>query len=127
MSWGSEWPKDDVGYGKPPKDSRFRPGQSGNPKGRPKTSKNARTLLQKALNEKVLVNKGGVERWMTKLEVFIDNFVARATKDDRSAALLIKTMDQHDLMKAPEVRDTVIRFVNADDKKAKNTNVEKSG
>ena len=32
----------DVGYGKPPKDTRFKPGQSGNPKGRPKGSKNKR-------------------------------------------------------------------------------------
>ena len=30
----------EVGYGKPPKHSRFRPGKSGNPKGRPKGSKN---------------------------------------------------------------------------------------
>lgn len=32
----------DVGYGKPPKDTRFKAGQSGNPKGRPKGSKNKR-------------------------------------------------------------------------------------
>ena len=30
----------EVGYGKPPAKTRFRPGQSGNPKGRPKGSKN---------------------------------------------------------------------------------------
>jgi hypothetical protein len=30
----------DVGYGKPPKHSRFKPGQSGNPSGRPKGSRN---------------------------------------------------------------------------------------
>lgn len=35
----------DVGYGKPPKDTRFKPGQSGNPKGRPKGSKNKRPGL----------------------------------------------------------------------------------
>jgi hypothetical protein len=32
----------DVGYGKPPKDTQFTPGESGNPKGRPKGSKNKR-------------------------------------------------------------------------------------
>ena len=35
----------DVGYGKPPTDTRFKPGQSGNPKGRPKGSKNKRPGL----------------------------------------------------------------------------------
>ena len=32
----------EVGYGKPPEETRFRPGQSGNPKGRPKGAKNRR-------------------------------------------------------------------------------------
>lgn len=35
----------DVGYGKPPQHSRFKPGQSGNPRGRPKGSKNKRPAL----------------------------------------------------------------------------------
>ena len=33
-----------VGYGKPPKAHQWRPGQSGNPKGRPKGSRNRPTL-----------------------------------------------------------------------------------
>lgn len=36
-------PKENVGYGKPPKEHRFKPGQSGNPAGRPKGSKNKPT------------------------------------------------------------------------------------
>ena len=32
---------DDVGYGRPPTSTRWQPGQSGNPKGRPKASKAA--------------------------------------------------------------------------------------
>lgn len=35
----------EVGFGKPPKETRFKPGQSGNPKGRPQGSKEARILL----------------------------------------------------------------------------------
>lgn len=35
----------EVGYGKPPADSRFKPGQSGNPKGRPRGAKNKRPAL----------------------------------------------------------------------------------
>jgi len=44
-----------VGHGGPPLETRFRPGQSGNPRGRPKGSKNTRTLLQEKLSEKVRV------------------------------------------------------------------------
>jgi hypothetical protein len=38
-------PAYDVGYGKPPCDSRFKPGRSGNPKGRPRGSKNRKPAL----------------------------------------------------------------------------------
>ena len=34
----------EVGYGKPPAHSRFRPGQSGNPRGRPRGARNRPTL-----------------------------------------------------------------------------------
>ena len=51
-----------VGYGKPPRHSRFEPGQSGNPRGRPPGSKNLSSLLKKALDEPVIVVEtvGGV-------------------------------------------------------------------
>lgn len=42
-----------VGPGKPPKHTRFKPGQSGNPKGRPKGSQNVKTVLNKVGRESV--------------------------------------------------------------------------
>lgn len=41
--------KSDVGYGKPPKKSQFKKGESGNPKGRPKGSLSFKTLMKKQL------------------------------------------------------------------------------
>ena len=49
----------DVGFGKPPKNSRFKPGQSGNPKGRPKGAKGLRTELKEELSERISVTEGG--------------------------------------------------------------------
>jgi hypothetical protein len=48
-----------VGYGRPPPHSRFKKGQSGNPWGRPPGAKNLKTVLNEALNERVIV----VEKW----------------------------------------------------------------
>jgi hypothetical protein len=49
----------DVGYRRPPRHSRWRPGQSGNPKGRPKGARNLRTEIQAVLGEMVQVKRGG--------------------------------------------------------------------
>ena len=40
-----------VGYGKPPLQSRFKAGTSGNARGRPKGSKNLKTLVKEAAKE----------------------------------------------------------------------------
>ena len=49
----------EVGYGRPPKDKQFKKGQSGNPKGRPKGSRNFRTDLQEELQMQVQVTENG--------------------------------------------------------------------
>ena len=41
-----------VGFGKPPMHTRFKPGQSGNPRGRPKHSRNLKTIIQEVLTPK---------------------------------------------------------------------------
>jgi hypothetical protein len=49
----------EVGYRRPPKHSRWRPGQSGNFKGRPKGARNLRTEIKAVLGEMVQVKRGG--------------------------------------------------------------------
>ena len=52
----------EVGYGKPPKEHQFKPGRSGNLKGRPKSKKSGLTDISKLLNEPVKVKAGGKVR-----------------------------------------------------------------
>jgi hypothetical protein len=52
-----------------PLHTRFKKGQSGNPSGRPKGSKNFSTLLAEALNERVVITKDGKRRRISKGEL----------------------------------------------------------
>lgn len=75
----------EVGYRKPPKATQFKPGQSGNPKGRPKGSLSLAGAINKALSEKVAVVENGKRRSMSKLDAAIKGLVNRALKGDGRA------------------------------------------
>ena len=76
---------DEVGYKKPPKHSRFKPGQSGNPKGRPCRAKTTAAIIREALKEKVTVTENGRRRPISKLEIIIKQAVNDAAKGDARA------------------------------------------
>lgn len=76
---------DDVGYGKPPKHTRFRKGVSGNPGGRPKGRRNLASVLDRTLREKVVINENGVRKTVTKLEAAIKQLINQAPSGDKAA------------------------------------------
>ena len=69
-------PKPNANYRKPPLHTRFKKGQSGNPRGRP--AKNLPALLAAALNEKVTVTENGKRRQVTKREAVIAQLVTES-------------------------------------------------
>ena len=74
-----------VGYGRPPRHAGFQKGRSGNPKGRPKGSKNLATLLGEALDEKVSLTENGRRRRVTKRELVIKQLVNKSASADLHA------------------------------------------
>jgi DNA-binding FadR family transcriptional regulator len=76
-------PEYEVGYKRPPRRTRFTKGESGNPNGRPKGSKNLATLLEKELRQRVVVNENGRRRSITKQEAMIKHLVNKALSGDR--------------------------------------------
>src|SRR5260370_38480133 len=55
-----------IGYKRPPRDCQFVPGQSGNPNGRPKGTRNFKTDLRQELNEIVSFREGDREVSISK-------------------------------------------------------------
>jgi hypothetical protein len=79
-------PKDyEVGYARPPIHTRFKPGQSGNPAGRPKGAQNFATEIAAELKEAILVKEGGVTKRLSKRRAMIKRQAERALQGDTRA------------------------------------------
>ena len=75
-------PDDKVGYGRPPKEHQFKPGQSGNPAGCPKKAKSATfgETLRNLLDETSNVQIRGQERKVTNRELIMRALLQHAMK-----------------------------------------------
>lgn len=75
----------EVGYRKPPKQTRFQPGRSGNPKGRPKSSCDLTSALREVLSETVEMTEGERKRRRTLMKAFLRATVGHAVKGNQKA------------------------------------------
>jgi hypothetical protein len=84
----------EVGYGKPPRAHRFKPGRSGNRNGRRKGTRNLKTHLHEELETKVTVTKDGKRRTMTKGQLMATQLVNNAVKGHlKSIEFLFRLLD----------------------------------
>lgn len=79
----------EAGYKKPPTHTRFKKGQSGNPNGRPKGTKNLKTELMEELQELILVSEGGSRRTVSKQRAMLKSLTAKAVQGDARAATIL--------------------------------------
>lgn len=91
----------DVGYGKPPRHTRFKPGQSGNPKGRPKGTRNLATDLEEELREIVTIREGGRVKKFSKQRIMIKATMANSMKGSVPAFNAITALRER-LLTVPE-------------------------
>lgn len=75
-----------VGYGRLPRQHQFRPGQSGNPRGRPKGAKGLKSELLEVINEQVTITVGGKPKRIRTLKLVLKSLAAQAAKGKVNAA-----------------------------------------
>jgi hypothetical protein len=84
---------DDVGYGKPPPGFQFKPGTSGNPKGRPKRrAADVAAVVKETLNAPVQYREQGRSKTTTRTELGLMKLVEQAVKGDLKSAEHILTL-----------------------------------
>ena len=108
-----------VGFGKPPRSTQFKPGQSGNPAGRPQGAQNFATAIDRELNSRVTVAENGRRRRISKREVIAQHLVNKAaTGDLKAIPLLLNEARAHETNLADARPDGV--FDTAEDQKVLN-------
>jgi Family of unknown function (DUF5681) len=104
---------DTVGYKHPPQEHQFRRGQSGNPSGRPKGSRNFKSELREELNELIRFRDGDREIEVSKQRALIKRLVASAIAGETLLGLCVRAFadaDDDDAVEAPEDREIVEAF-----------------
>jgi hypothetical protein len=85
-------PDDTVGYGRPPKATQFKKGQSGNPRGRPKGSRPVGAVLQEILGQRIAVTENGRTRRLPALEVMLRRLANDAMRSEPVALKLMLSL-----------------------------------
>jgi hypothetical protein len=93
---------DQVGYSRPPKEHQFKPGRSGNPKGRPKGAKNEATILRNIFNRQIESREAGRVRKISVLEGMLLKFAEDALKGNPKSATFLHNRYRLAVGAAPE-------------------------
>ena len=86
-------PGSGAGYKRPPKATQFKPGQSGNPSGRRRGSRNLRTDLVEILSGEVAaVSEDGQKRTLSRQEVLLLSLFDKAKQGNVGASMALLNM-----------------------------------
>ena len=82
----------EVGYGKPPRSTRFKKGQSGNPRGRPRRDTSLDASIERRLDRLVPIERDGRRETVTLRELGIIKLIRKALQDDQRALRFVFAM-----------------------------------
>ena len=93
-----------VGYAEPPEATRFKKGQSGNPRGRTKGKPDLKSILEAMTQQQLTVSRNGRQQKITSLEAMLQTNFNKALKaDPRAFAAFLALLAQYGVaMPKPE-------------------------
>src|SRR5262249_53154014 len=84
-----------VGYRRPPKSAQFKPGTSGNPKGRPKGTRPVAAVLQEIIQQKIAVTENGKTRRLPVLEITLRRLANDAMRGEQRSIKFLLSLLEH--------------------------------
>lgn len=103
----------DIGYKKPPAATQFQKGKSGNPKGRPKGSKNNKTIFESLAQTEIEGKLPNGEEKVTILEAIVAKLAAKAVAgDQRAINKFVDTMAGYDKQNEDYCREAELAAIN---------------
>ena len=85
----------EVGYGKPPKATRFRKGRSGNPKGRQRGDENLLSVFKRMVTKRIKIREGDKSRTVTMADaIILQNYKAALQKDQIAMGNIIRLAEE---------------------------------
>jgi Family of unknown function (DUF5681) len=91
-----------VGYKRPPRNGQFKPGESGNPRGRQKPRADFKADLMEELRQLTPIWEDGRERMVSKQRAFIKALVGAAIKSDMRAITALASLCTRAIGNEPE-------------------------
>lgn len=101
----------EVGYGRPPKEYQFKPGTSGNYKGRPKKKSDFRSDLAEIIEKEVPVNINGQYVTMSTRKAALQVLIAKALKGENTALKILINL----LISQPEEQEEILEELSSTD------------
>ena len=98
----------EVGYKKPPRNNRFKKGTSGNPKGRPKDSRNLASIMESLLEQPVAVVMDGIQKQVSGREAIAFRIFQKALGGDAKAIEILRETDRALAQRMADLQEAVV-------------------